>query len=900
MSILATKLYIPTPNATIMSRQRLIQRLNNGLERKLTLISASAGFGKTTLVTDWIGTVDDRLVAWVSLNELDSDPTSFLHVLAASFQTVVPSFEEKVMILFEAPQPPSSGDILTILINELSALSNKIVLVLDDYHLVDSAEVDTAVTFFLDHLPPNVHLMMTTREDPQLPLSRYRGRGQLSEFRAHDLRFSAEEAVTFFNDCMGLSLTQEDVDALDARTEGWVAGLQMAALSLYGRSDTASFVQAFKGSHRFVLDYLVEEVLENQPEAVQVFLRKTAVLDRLCAPLCNAVIEQENSQQLLEILERHNLFLIPLDDNRHWYRYHHLFADVLKSYGQVKNDDEAPMLHQRASRWFEQHQLIPEAIEHALLANDFTAVGRLCELNWPKMYRDYQAGVWHRWVKQLPPKFLEQRPVLAISMALASLTQSTFHDVEQYIAIAERWLNDPTKGQPVVADPKQFEILSAMIATAQANLAVAKRDKPKIIEFAQKALALLPEDHHSGRLLPLAQLGLTYFSNGEIEKTYYYFSEVQACFFNDGDIYWGLGPSRLLSIIRILQGRLDEAQALYKQALVTASKLERKIFPGLAELYLGMGEIAYLKGDIDTAVSQIQKAKSLGQAATVPGNTFRHLKIMALVEAAQGHVSEAFSLLDEAERLFVPAFLVETRTIDGIRGRLWVKTGRLAEAKSWVTRRNFSTQDDVEFANEFDYLAFARVNIEILPAEQLPDTIQLLAHILKISQAGGRQLRSIETLILLAMAQQKVENQEQAQAALAQALYLAEPQQLIRPFLDEISQLTPLLKAFQMKEQPRNPEVNLSRIKPLIQQLLQKTDRNRSFSILDQTLIEPLSDRELEILQLVADGLSNREISEKLFVALNTVKGHNHRIFSKLQVNRRTEAVARARELGLI
>src|SRR5215204_4644464 len=377
--ILTTKLYVPPPRPHAVLRPRLTGRLNEGLPRKLTLISAPAGFGKTTLLGEWVAGCE-RLAAWLSLDEVDSDPTRFLAYLVAALQTIAPNIAEGVLGALQSPQPPPTESILTVLLNEVTTVEDEIVLVLDDYHLIDATAVDDALTFLLEHLPPRMHLVIATREDPNLPLARLRVRGQLGELRAADLRFTPSEAAEFLEGVMGLSLSAEDIAALEDRTEGWIAGLQLAALSMRGREDVAGFIRAFAGDNRYVVDYLVEEVLQRQPERVRSFLLQTSILERLSGPLCDVVTGQDGGKARLAALERGNFFVVPLDDQRHWYRYHHLFADVLRAHLRDEHPDRVPDLHRRASAWYEQHGEPSEAIRHALAAEEFERAASLVEL----------------------------------------------------------------------------------------------------------------------------------------------------------------------------------------------------------------------------------------------------------------------------------------------------------------------------------------------------------------------------------------------------------------------------------------------------------------------------------------------------------------------------------------
>ena len=441
--ILATKLYIPPPRAKVVIRPRLIGQLNTGLSAgcKLTLISASAGFGKTTLISNWLASIK-RQAAWLSLDEGDNDPTRFLIYVVSALQTIAPNVGEGLLDILQSSQPPPIEAILTTLLNEIAAIADNFIFVLDDYHMLDSKTVDNALTFLLEHQPPQMHLVITTREDPNLPLTRLRVHDQLTELRAADLRFTPSEAAEFLSQVMEINLSAEEVVILENRTEGWVAGLQLAALSMRGHQDVHGFIQAFAGDHQYIADYLVEEVLKRQPETIRNFLLQTAILYRLNGPLCDAVTGQTGGKARLETLQRGNFFLIPLDDKRHWYRYHHLFADVLRMHLMAEQPDQVPALHRRASEWYKQNGLAADAIHHALAGGDFERAADLIELAIPEMRRRKQEATVLGWLKSLPNELLHCRPVLSVYYAGALLFSGDLEGVEVRLRDAERWLDN--------------------------------------------------------------------------------------------------------------------------------------------------------------------------------------------------------------------------------------------------------------------------------------------------------------------------------------------------------------------------------------------------------------------------------------------------------------------------
>ncbi|HEY6072974.1 MAG TPA: hypothetical protein VIV15_06140, partial [Anaerolineales bacterium] len=489
--ILATKLYIPPSRPKVVLRPRLIERLNEGLHRKLTLISAPAGFGKTTLVSEWVAGCE-RLepkvrVAWLSLDEGDNDPARFLSYLVAALQTIAPNIGKGTLGVLQAPQPAPIDSILTALLNEITTVPDNFVLVLDDYHVIDAKLVDNALTFLLEHLPQQMHLVIATREDPLLPLARLRAQGQLTELRVADLRFTPSEAAGFLNQVMRLNLSAEDIAALESRTEGWIAGLQLAAISMQGHQDATHFIKSFTGSHHFVMDYLVEEVLQQQPESVQTFLLRTSILDRLCGPLCDAVLPDPSAsgQETLEYLEHANLFIVPLDSERRWYRYHHLFGDMLRQrLGQRLSPTEIAEYHLRASLWYEQNGDEAEAFHHALAAGDFGRAAGLAESAWQGMDGTFQTAAWLGWVKKLPEDVVRLRPVLSTQMGLAFMDAGEPEASESRLRDAERCL-DGSSGGMVVVDEAQLKPLPAMIAMARAYNAQVQGNLAATVKYAE-------------------------------------------------------------------------------------------------------------------------------------------------------------------------------------------------------------------------------------------------------------------------------------------------------------------------------------------------------------------------------------------------------------------------------
>lgn len=897
-------------------RPGLIQRLNDGLAAgcKLTLISASAGFGKTTLVSEWIAETKQP-VAWLSLDEGDNDLARFLTYFIAALQTIAATTGAGAWAVLQSPQLPASEAILTSLLNDINAISDRFVFVLDDYHVIDSKPVDQALTFLVEHLPPQMHLVIATREDPPLPLARLRARSQLTELRAADLRFTPGEAADFFNQTMGLqmmglNLSDADIAALEARTEGWIAGLQLAALSMQGHQDTASFIRSFTGSHRFVLDYLVGEVLQRQPERVRSFLLQTSILERLNGRLCNAVTNQDDGKSMLEALERGNLFVFPLDDQRQWYRYHHLFAEVLQTYLREEQPDQAPALHRRASVWFAQNDLPAEAIRHALAAKDFDQAADLIERVWLAMDISYQSAIWLGWVKALPDDLVRARPVVSFGYAWALLNGGELEASEARLRDAERWLEagDPQVGQSsagmVVVDEAEFRSLPAAIAAARAYRALALGDTPGTKMYARQALALVREDDLLRRTQATALLGLAEYASGNLPAAEQELLKFRALMWQANDVANAIGITFILADIKLAQGRLREAVSDYQQSLQLADRRGVPAFLGASDLYRGLSELLCEQGDLEGAAQYLLTARQLGEQSSLTGWPHRLCIAQARLQESQGDLAGALVLLEEAERQYVRNPLPD-RSVAALKARTWVRQGRLAEALAWVRAQNLSPDDDLSYSGEFEHLTLARVLIAQFKTGGADGDLQaalgLLERLLQAAQAGRRNGSRIEILILQALVYQAQGDQPGALAALEHTLALAEPEGYVRIFVDEGEALRLLIETFSRGSahplcgyadkllaafgQPETAP-NLTALKSTLSQ--QKTG-----------LIEPLSERELEVLRLLRSDLSGPEIAQQLIVSLNTLRTHTKNIFNKLGVNNRRAAVRRGDELGL-
>ncbi len=923
--ILATKLYMPVPRSRVVPRPRLIERLEAGLDGKLTLISAAAGFGKTTLVSAWIAGCG-LPAAWLSLDEGDSDPARFLAYLIAAMQTVAQQVGQGALAAIQAPQQPPTEAIMTAVLNDIAALPNRFILVLDDYHAIDAQAVDQALAFLLQNQPPQMHLVIATREDPPLPLARLRARGQLTELRAADLRFTPDEAAEFLNRVMGLKLSTEDIAALESRTEGWIAGLQLAALSMQGHADTAAFVRTFTGSHRFVLDYLAEEVLQRQPEDIRSFLLQTSILDSFCAPLCNAVNEREDGKEMLDILERSNLFLISLDDQRQWYRYHNLFADVLQTHLMEAQPERAPALHVRASEWYDRNGLRSDAIQHALAAKDFERAAGLIELAGPAIEDgSIQSATWLGWVMTLPEALIGDRPVLNVWYAYALLGKGELEAAETRLQEVERRLEpiDASKGQVetpavemIVVDQERFRSLPATIAVGRAYIAQALGNTPDTVQYASRALELVPagDRYRHGQASML--LGMTHWASGDLEAADRIFADYTMKLRTAGNIPDAISTTAVLADIRLVLGRLREAIGAVEQCLHFVMDQGEPIPFDIADLHRALSALYLEQGNLEAAAHHFSKAKELGEKPGLPVLRYRLCIAQARLNKAQADLDGALAMLEEAERLYVRSPLPDFCPISAMRARIWIAKGRLTKALEWTREQGLTPDNDLSYLHEFEHITLARLLIAHYQNERTEVSIhaamRFLDRLLQAAEEGGRIGSAIEIRVLQALAHQLQGNSTPALASLERALALAEPEGYIQLFVDEGEAMAELLRRIEAK-------VGRHRGKEYILKLLSAFDEPRGIyssdsahggtkgaphhaqrAVAPQPLIEPLSERELEVLRLLRTELNGPEIARECMVSLSTIRTHSQHNYAKLGVNNRRAAVRRAEELDLL
>lgn len=915
--LLETKLYLPRWRPGLVSRPRLVEQLDQGRSRKLTLLSAPPGFGKTTLLAEWLaptparGHGRERPAAWLSLDRTDNDPTLFWTYLITALRQIAPRVGETALSMLRAPQPPPIEPILTTLINELAAIPDPFALILDDLHLIDAPPIHAALAFLLDHLPPPMHLVVASRSDPPFPLPRLRSRGESTELRAADLRFTPDEAAAFLTGAMGLNLSANDVATLEARTEGWIAGLQLAALSLQRRDDVPDFIKSFAGDDRHVVEFLVSEVLERQPAPVRTFLLQTSLLDRLSGPLCDAVTGRADGTDTLASLERANLFVVPLDDKRRWYRYHHLFADVLQAHALAEQPAQIPARHRRASAWYEANGLRPDAIRHALAAADFARAADLVELAALPMLGSSREETLRGWLTALPDDAVRARPVLSVYFAYASFAHAGLEAAAARLRDAEHWLDpgapvgDPPaapSGPMVVVDDAAFRALPGTIAVARAYLAGAVEDLPGMVASARRALDLLPEDDDLWRGAAAALLGIGAWTSGDLDAAFRSYSEGRTRLQRAGITQFQIVGVYILADIRIAQGRLRDAERIYRQSLRLATEQGDPVW-GTADLHVGLSELHFERDEPDAAADRLRQSRALGEHAGLHDTRHRWYVAMARLTEAQGDLAGALDLLAEAERQFVPSADPDLRPIAAQRARLWVAHGQLAAAAAWVRDRNLSIHDDLSYRREFDHITLARILIDRsapAPDGHSPtEAIGLLDRLLHAAVAGARTGSVIEILILLARAHAARGDLPQAIPPLERALALAEPENYVRLFVAEGAPIRTLLRHLAAG----GPAPDYTR------RLLAAFDRPprpapthvpAPTHPAPTALTDPLTKRELEILRLIAAGMRNQDIADHLFISLSTVKRHIANTYGKLGVGHRTAATARATELNLL
>jgi len=913
-SLIRTKIRLPFIRPGLVSRPRLQEQIAQGLRGPLTIIIAPAGYGKTTLTAPSVVSVGIP-VAWLSLDKNDNQEGSFLNYLVAAIQEADNTIGNEAAQLLAARQPVPPESVLTSLINELDITGMELILVLDDYQFINSQAVHEEVSFLLDHLPHTLHLLIAARSDPLLPLARLRARGQMAELRAADLRFTETEAAQFLNDVMGLHLDAESVAMFEKRTEGWIAGLQMAALSMQNRKDVHSFIEGFSGTNRYILDYLLEEVLARQSPEIQRFLLYTSVLERLTAPLCNAVMlsdeestNEENDQTFqsegvvlgsaisnLEYLEQVNLFLVPLDDERIWYRYHHLFADLLRAQLQkVLDAEDIAKLHIRAAEWHGQNGSILEAIHHAALASEPEMVERFIIQNYMELVSRGEMSGMRFWIGKLDRELVYSRPWLCIYEAYSHSWFGELDEAALLLDEAEKRIQSPTSAPDI-------QSIRGHLIYVKSRVTAMRGDIRQAIKFCLEARKLIPADNVALQLDTRITLGYEYFLSGDYANASQILNETIRIGTTVGAIINTVAASCVMARLYVNQGLLHKAYDSYQTAAQLIPNDDNQHLGARSLVEIGIADLLCEWNDLDAALVHMNEGLKLISMWEKADDLVLAYITLARIHQAQANKDKATEAVEKAIHLVrTRGVFSEARyQVEYAQVKLLLSQGDLHSVNRWAVsqKERLSSDDIAGFENELIYISLARV---MIVGNQPDEAMRLLSHLEKNAQTGGRKGRLIEIMLLKALSLQKMGDTKKAFIALTESLTLAEPEGYVRIFLDEDRPMRMLLTQW-LTDCQSNPLANFAKLllsqfdaETYLVEMVQEKDSPAS------SLIEPLSQRELEVLNLMALGLTNKKIAEQLIVAPGTIKAHAASIYRKLDVANRTEAVARARQLDIL
>lgn len=894
-SLLVTKFYFPAVRSGLVPRKRLVERLNLGLQGPLTLIAAPAGYGKTTLMAEWRSYQGDKIpVAWLSLDSSDNQFHTFLTYLTAALDSLEQDLTANTRLLLQSEQPLPSTSLLTELINDLDHYEIDFVLALDDCHVITNPEVSNALDFLVSNTPHHMHLVLLSRSDPELPLARLRALSQMVEIRAEHLRFTIEEAAYYLTQVMGLDLTRDQVAALETRSEGWIVGLHMAALSMQGRSkeNIGDFVEEFTGSHRYIMDYLVSDVLTNQPEAIQDFLLKTSILERFNARLCQAITGQTNSQEILQALEGANLFLIPLDDERGWYRYHHLFADVLRNRLKVEMPGQAKNLHRQAAKSLEQNGLFFEAIEHALNIPDYDFVRDLCRRSYKYIMRTENRAAVIQVFTRLPRTYFQIEPWMSVLYAWIVWGEGKMEPAEEMLEYAHKAYQRLLSEGRLPAGDLEYEGLPAEILAFKALIHSQKNDPDRVIQLADQALACVPERAPVISAVALLAKQVAYRQKGEMDKAIAACLEALPLSRAADDIGTRVSVLHSLGVGLMIQGKLSQLIQAYQEGLQFAQSQNEIDHPRYDLIFFKLADVAYIHNELDQAEKWLNEGfkRSDGNTNLWPRFYGKVLQIQLML--AKGDHNSAQNLLTEMERSLdkVKGAYFEAELVANVM-LIRMITGNLAGVRTWAQSCQNLIQEPLNYIQLEPALQLA-YTWEAL--DELEHALHLAAQLEAISSESCCQHLQIYALVPQIKAWAKKGNQVKAQECLARALSLAQQEGYIRVFLDHGEILRQQLEIASNAPQTTAMEAYIRRLLRAFEPQIQPLSPTR------QPLISPLSERELEVLALIAAGHSNKGIASELVIAIGTVKRHTVNIFNKLDVKNRTEAVAKARDLGLL
>jgi ATP/maltotriose-dependent transcriptional regulator MalT len=901
--LLATKLSPPRPRPGWVLRPRLTQRLQTATARELTLVCAPAGFGKSSLLADWVRATG-RPVAWLSLDAGDNDPVRFWRHVCAAVDRVRPGAGRRAAALVGGAASTAIRAGVTALVNDLAESAEEVVLVIDDHHLIEAPDVHRSLEFLLEHRPSCLRLVLAGRSDPPLRLARPRARGELAELRAADLRFTVGESAELLRTVVGRALADADVAALSDRTEGWVAGLQLAALSLQGRPDVADFVAEFSGSHRYVLDYLSEEVLDGQPEVIRTFLLETSVLERLSGSLCDAVLGRTGSQETLERVEQANLFLLPLDEKRCWWRYHHLFADLLRTRLMQQRPERVPQLHRAAATWHERHGLADEAVRHAVAAADLDRAARIVEEHLEdQVLRLGEDATLIRWLSALPPDAVHRRPRLTLGQAVVALLRGRLDEVEPLLERAERMSAGVEEPRYTASLPRRDSIVAnvrAAIAVGRADLAALRGDPERARRYGQQALKSLTAEDVLLAAITRYHLAVADWLDGRLPEAESALADIVLDRPSAAEQHVVLRAGYDLGGVRLSQGRLDAAARTYRREL--AADGTGTASAGMA--HVGLAEVAYERDELVAAGEHATAGVELCRRLSYIPPLVAGLLALGRVRLAAGDRRAATTALDEAEEVAAGAAHLRS-PLPAFRARLMVADGNVDEAARWIRTRGLRVDDEPEYPREHEYLVLARV---LLAEEEPRRALGLVQRWSALAAAQGRSGGVIAWQLLAVRAHDAIGDDPAARDVLAAALGLAAPEGFVRVVVDEGAALARPLAELLVGRRLEQLAPATAIPRPFLIRVADAFARSgipvlpaaRRGGAAVPGLIEPLSAREQEVLALLAAGHRNRDIAAELVITLDTVKRHVTHVFDKLGVTSRTQAAARARQLGLL